>query len=274
MTAIETTPDITVTDHPIFSVFEGQRNSFLSVAKFNFHYAPEASWQMPIDGDTKSLATLHNGAPFVLEKQYGQGRVVAQYVKLSPKPTELGIWSNWSLNPVFPVYANELIGYLSASQRNYESNRIGDSLSIELAENQYEAEVRISSPGSLEGEQETITPQSIDGFYSIDIEENDSSGIWQIDLQPKEGNPEKRLLAVNVDAIEGDLQYLDRDDLATRLKGIDYEFSMSSQMSTGNEQLAGFRLSDMMFYSLLFILVMEQWLAYSASYHAKPIRTS
>ncbi len=262
-------PDITVSAHPVFRVFEGQRNSFLSIAKVNFYYAIESGWQLPENGETRVLASLQNRAPFVIEKKFGAGRVVTQYVKLSAQPTELGSWSNWCLNPVFPVYANELIGYLSASRRQFESRAVGEELRLELAEIDYEPEVRVRMPRTHEGEEIVLTPQAEEGKYLVDAGRSEVSGVWQFDLQPREGDLERRLLAVNVATGEGDLHYFDREGLAQRLKGIDYEFSLSSQMTAGNDQLAGFRLGDTMLYLLLAVLLVEQWLAYSASYHTK-----
>ena len=261
------TPDIVVSDHPVFRVFAGQRNSFLSVAKVNFFYATQPDWQLPANGETQILASLQNGAPFVAEKKYGAGRVVTQLVKLSPKSTDLGSWSNWSLNPVFPVYANELVGYLSATRRQFESLAVGEDLKLELPEADYEPEIRVRMPRTLVGEETILTPQAEGGSYLVDAGRSEVSGIWQFDLQPREGDQQRRLLAVNVATGEGDLHHLDRADLAARLKGIDYEFSLSSQMTAGNNQLAGFRLGDTILYLLIAILLVEQWLAYSASYH-------
>ena len=263
------TPDIVVSEHPVFRVFAGQRNSFLSVAKVDFYYALTPGWQLPTDGGVQTLASLHNGAPFAMEKKFGEGRVVTQTIKLSPKTTQLGSWSNWSLNPVFPVYANELVGYLSASRRQFESHTVGDDLNFELAEEQYEPEIRKRLPRSLEGEESVLTPQAVEGRYVVEAGRSETSGIWQFDLQPREGDPERRLTAVNVADGEGDLHYLDRGDLEQRLRGIDYQFSLASQMTVGSDQLAGFRLGDSMLYGLLAILIVEQWLAYSASYHSK-----
>ena len=75
-------------------------------------------WTPPTDGSVNVLARLRNDAPLVVEKQFGNGRVVAQLTKLSTGDTPLGRWTNWSLNPVFPVLANELVAYLSAGQKN------------------------------------------------------------------------------------------------------------------------------------------------------------
>ena len=264
------TPDITVSNHPLFRIFGGQRNSFLSVAAVNFYYAVDTAWKLPKSGKTSVLARLRNGAPYIVDQQFGEGRVVVQLSKLSPKSTDLGSWSNWSLNPVFPVYANELIGYLSASRRQSEEREVGTELVLKFPEADYEPEAQIRMPRSKGSETTTVTPQVEGGQYTVDAGRSEVSGVWEFELRPREGNVEQRLLAVNVPQGEGDLHHLDRDGLAKPLEGIDYEFSLASQMTTEGSTFAGFRLGDTFLYLLVGVLIVEQWLAYTTSYHSTP----
>jgi hypothetical protein len=259
------TADVVVTDHPVFRIFAGQRNSFLSVAQVNFYYAVEPQ-SREANPDVRVVARLQNDAPFVVEKKFGDGRVMVQLSKLSPKSTSLGVWSNWSLNPVFPVVANELAGYLTATQRTADVQDVGSELRFALPEEDYEPEVQVHTPGHAE--EVTLTPQTADGEYVIDAGRAPVSGVWQFGLQPRQDAPASHLVAVNVAKGEGDLHHLDRAALRRELSGIDYQFSMASEISGADEQLAGFRLGDTALVLLLLALIAEQWLAYKASYHA------
>ncbi len=276
----QTTADIEVTPHPIFRVFDGKRNSFLSVATVNFYYAVEPGWRLPISGNTRVLARLHNGAPLVVDKQLGEGHVVVQLTKLSPKQTELGSWNNWSLNPVFPIFANELVGYLSSSRRQDSVRTLREGLGLSVAEADYGPEIRLRRPGQTEVAATTLIPRATDGQLVIDSQAAlaegmaATSGIWQFDLSRRDGNREKRLIALNVPNGEGDLHRLDRQAVAKQLKGVDYLFSMATEMTTATNQLAGYRLSDSLLYLLVALLVGEQLLAYSASYHNRSSRGS
>ena len=156
--SLQAEPDVIVGDHPIFRVFGGQRNSFLPLIGVNFYYAVDPEWQAPARGDTHVLARLRNGAPYVVDKQIEDGHVVVQLSKLSPKSTALGSWSNWSLNPVFPVYVNELVGYLSATRRQFDQRQVGDEIAFALEESEYEPGVHARSPRASAGEIETIYP--------------------------------------------------------------------------------------------------------------------
>ncbi len=262
-------PDVRVTDHPALRVFAGQRNSFLSVAKVDIYYALDPKWSPPTTGDVRVLARLRNGAPFVIEKRVGEGRVVVQLCKLSPKPTELGPWSNWSLNPVFPVYANELVGYLSAARRRFDDRDVGTPLRLSVPESDYLPEVRVQAPGVAERGAVSVIASAKDGQYQIEAPGDAHSGVWQFQFKKRDGKDETRTAAVNVPTGEGDLHRLDREALAEHLRGIDYEFSLASQFSETEDQLAGTHLGDALLYLLIAALVSEQLLAYSASYHPR-----
>ena len=261
------TPDVHVTDHPLFRVFAGQRNSFLAVATIDFYYALDPLWAPPESGDVNVLARLRNGAPFVMEKRLGAGRVITQLCKLSPRPTELGAWSNWSINPVFPVYANELIGYLSATRRRFDGQGVDEPVQISLAEAVYEPEVRVRAPGTTEAAAVTITPAAKDGQYVVEAPGQVRSGVWEFELKTREGKQQTRLVAVNVPVGEGDLHHLDQAGLAERLRGVDYEFALASALTESEDQFAGVRLADALLYTLAGLLVAEQLVAVAASYH-------
>ena len=67
--------------------------------------------------------------------------------------------------------------------------------------------------------------------------------------------------------VRRDLDFLDASQLAVELRGIDYKFSLASRMSPEQIQLGGFELGDTLLYVLAAVLLLEQWIAYRASYH-------
>jgi hypothetical protein len=264
----EAVADVRVTDHPVFRVFTGQRNSFLGLAKVDFYYAVDPHWQPPSSGDVRVLARLRNGAPFVIEKRLGAGRVVTQLCRLSPRPTEeLGSWSNWSVNPVFPVFANEMVGYLSAARRRFDESRVDEPLRLILPEAEYQPEVKIRPPGVGDAAATSIVAAAKEGQFTVVPPEPVRSGVWRFELKTRDGKIENRNAAVNVSPTEGNLHLATQQDLAERLKGVDYEYSRASQFSEAEDQLAGWKLSDAFLYLLIGALVAEQLLAVSASYH-------
>src|SRR4051794_35114179 len=151
------TPDMQVTAHPIFQVLNGRRNGFLSVMMINYYYALQEDWLPPKDGTVQVIARVRNNQPLVLEKKFGKGRVVAQLTKLSSGDTPLGKWSNWSLNPAFPVLANELTSYLAASRQVDPLQLIGDDLVISVPDGKYDPHFRFTLPNK------SVSPNSTNG---------------------------------------------------------------------------------------------------------------
>ena len=258
--------DVTVSEHPLFRVFRGQRNSFLDMISVNLYYGIDKDQEFSLDGKTEVIASLKNGAPYIVEKQFGKGKVIVHLSKLSPKDTRIGVWSNWGVNPVFPVFVNELVGYLSSSRRQAEAREVGDYLELKLPESEYEAEATIHFPKSLDSLARTVIPSIQEGNLVVEAGVGDRSGIWKFGLQRRTAGLEQHLMAVNVSSEEGDLNYLDRTKLASRLKGVDYVYSLASQMRTSDTKFAGYQLQDSFLYLLLFVLLVEQWLAHRASY--------
>ena len=261
-----TSSDIVVSEHPLFRVFRDERNSFLEMVSVNLYYGIDREWEPPANGETRVLAELRNGAPYIIEKEFGEGRVLLQLSKLSPKGTRIGAWSNWSVIPVFPVYAHEMVGYLSATRRRADLKKVGDELELRVPEAEYEPEVSVQIPQSLDAHSETLIPQAQEGELVAAAGVGKRSGIWQFTLQKRGAGVEKRLMAVNVPTGEGDLDCLDREGLAQRLEGVDYDFTLVSQMQDSETRFAGYQLKDSLLYLLLAVLLVEQWLAHQISY--------
>lgn len=260
-------PDVLVTDHPIFRIFSGEKNSYLAVARFDFYYALESAWQAPKSGETTVLARLRNGAPLVVERRLGEGRVIVQLSKLSPEPDDMGSWSNWSVNPVFPVYASELVGHLSASRRRNEAAVVDQPITVAVDVDSYLPTTEVQAPGGEQSSRGATQAATVDGKLVFTAPQASRAGLWEFRLTKLDGKSDRRLVAANPPAEEGDLHIAEREEIAERLRGVDYQYLHASQLSDEGQELAGFRLSDAMLYLLLAALAGELLLAASASYH-------
>jgi hypothetical protein len=272
----ETAADVEVTDHTLFRVFAGRRNGFLPLVMIDYYYAIPEEWTPPADGSVNVLARLRNNEPLVVEKQFGSGRVVAHLTRLSSADTPQGAWSNWSLNPVFPLLANELVSYLAAARHSDPLHTVGDDLIVTVEQGKYDPTVRFSLPADIGGatarSEVSIDAASVGNQLTARLDDVAVSGIYNVLLQPVSGGSEQRVFAVNVPSQEGDLALTDRVELGRQLAGIDYELHDASDMELNSQQLAGFQMSDALLAMLIVILLVEQLLAYLASYHAPPLR--
>jgi hypothetical protein len=285
----ESTPDVEVTQHPLFQILAGRRNSFLPLVMVDYFYALADGWQPPVDGSAKVIATLRNEAPLVIEKKLGKGRIIAQLTKLSSGETRLGRWTNWSLNPAFPVLANELVSYLAVAHDDDPLLVVGDDLVVSAEEGKYESRFRILLPGkSSSGEAAGATGKSgglassrqeisveataANNQLTAKLENLAESGIYEAQLQPLSGTLERRDFAVNAPIGEGDLELTPSTELTRQLAGVDYEMHDAADMALNSQQLAGFQMGDALLGGLIILLIAEQLLAYLASYHIQPLR--
>ena len=287
----ETTPDVEVQQHPLFQVLAGSRNGFLPLLMVEYFYALQDEWEPPTDGSVQIIARLRNDAPLVIQKNFGKGHVIAQLTKLSSAETPLGRWTNWSLNPAFPVLANELVSFLALSHENDPQLSIGDDLIVSAEEGKYENRFRVVLPAKLGADDSslagpkpgasdlsrpelTIDATAANARLTAKLENLSESGIYEVRLQPTEGPLERRDYAVNAPTGEGDLALTSGPDLTRQLAGIDYQMHDAADMALDSTQIAGFQMGDALLGALVVMLLVEQVLAYLASYHLQPVRSS
>jgi hypothetical protein len=227
---------------------------------------------------------LRNNEPLVIEKKFGEGRVVAHLTKLSSSDTPLGRWSNWSVNRAFPVLANELISYLGTNRRSDPLLAVGDDLMVRVAEGDYEPTFVFSLPA--ESTSAANSPKSaprtrpevpidatpIQNELVAKLKDVAASGIYDVQLRSVAGGVERRAYAVNLPAEEGDLALVDRPELGKQLAGVDYQLHDAADMALSAQQLAGFQMTDALLAVIIVLLLVEQLLAYLASYHVRPLR--
>jgi hypothetical protein len=267
----ESAPDVEVSDDPLFRVLSGRRNSLLPLLMVDYYYAVVDDWSPPADGSTRIVARLRNQAPLVVEKTFGKGHVVAQLTKLSSGQTPLGRWTNWSLNPAFPVLANELVNFLAAGGDGDQVLRVGDDLVVTAPESQYESTIRLVLPGEGAARAEwelDATPAA--GELVAKLPEVAASGVYRAELALRQGGVERRDYAFNVATNgEGDLELVGREDLVRQLAGLNVQVHDAADMLVDREHLAGFQMGDTLLGVLIVLLLAEQLLAYSASYHIR-----
>jgi hypothetical protein len=269
----EATPDLEVTQHPLFQVLAGRRNDFLPLVMVDYYYALADGWMAQEKEGVRVLARLRNKEPLVVEKKFGKGRVVAQFTKLSSGDTPLGQWSNWSLNPAFPVLANELTSYLAATRQVDPLNEVGDDVVVSVEEGKYEPTVRFMLPAQDTTRAEVpIEATPSQGRLTARLADVAASGVYEAQLQPLEGDVENRVYAVNVAPGEGDLAIEPVAELTRQLAGVNFDLHDAADMALNAETLAGFGMSDALLALLVVALISEQLFAYMASFHAAPLR--
>jgi hypothetical protein len=272
---LEKGADLEVSDHPIFRVFAGERNSYLAAVSVDHYMAAPRRWSPEATSTTHVLARLRNQAPFCVEKKLGDGRIVAFTSTAAP------VWNNWARNPSFVVAMLELQSYL-APPPSLDANRlVGAPIELQIDPGHYQSEVRLLAPtdrGTTTADGDTVPGESStqvtgaapheggQGLRAV-FPEATTSGIYELQLTTTDNKAEVRRLAFNIEADEGNLNTIGPEELRTRLEGVAYEYHDAVDFRISTQDLAGTNLSQWMLYLLVAILVGEQALAYSASYH-------
>jgi hypothetical protein len=269
---LEKAPDVEVTDHPIFSVFAGERNSFLNLVVISRYFAVEKNWSPPAESSAKVIARLRNKAPLAVEHRFGDGRVVAVLTKASPQETSLGSWNNWARdNPSFVVAMLEMQSYLSAPRHPDNSRVVGTPLEVKLDTARYLPQVRFIVPGDRAGTSVSVDATAGGESHGAVLADTPKSGVYQAQLTLTDGTQKVERYSYNVNPEEGDLKKLDAVQLAGRLGSVRYEYHRSGDINYNPQQLAGFNLSESLLYALIAVLLVESVLAYACSYHPRPL---
>ncbi len=261
---LEPAPDLQVEKHFIFRVFASEQNPYLQTVTVQKYFGVPQSWDPPPDSATRVIARLRNGAPLMIESEYGKGRVMAFLSTLAPT------WNSWVRNPSFVAVMLDLQSYLARRPTESVSRAVGAPLELKLNPALYppEPKVRFAYPEQSARPPVTVNAtRSADGMWTASLPETDVSGFYEAQLTRADGSAETRRYAINVDPAEGDLAALDGERLASRLKGVKYRFQQAADFQAAATELGGYDLSEALLYALILLLVGEQILAWSASYH-------
>lgn len=298
---LERSPDVAVSDHPLFRIFAGERNTFLSSVIIERYFKTRRDWVPPAQSSVRVLARVRNGDPLIVEHTYGKGRVVAVLTTAAPE------WNNWGRNPSFVVLALELQAYLGMPAER-EEVLVGSPLRlVGLDAARYQPRAQLLPPG---GGPESVTgidavrpsPQEMEpdaganvphvsvgraetqgdgqsptasdrkhrgsgGELQFEFVDTEASGIYEVRLTTTAGAEEYRYFAVNVDPAEGDLATLQGRELAERLPGVRFDYRRAAEFRLAHQDVTGSELSQWLLYALVALLIGEQLLAYVASYH-------
>ncbi|MFM8891813.1 MAG: hypothetical protein ACKOTB_09385, partial [Planctomycetia bacterium] len=260
-------PDVVVEDHPVVAVLSGQRNPLLDAVRVERSMAFERTWDPATAPGLRRLLSLRTGGPLVVERPFGDGLAVAVLTTASPA------WNNWSRGtPSWVVVMLELESHLARGRRRAESLEVGEPLAVRLDPAVDEIEVDVAVPPSGAIVHQSAVP-GVDGRLVASFAETSVPGGYAARWRRLDGTERERVFAVNVSADEGQLERIGRERLDRGLAGIPFQYERAEQLQPDATTLAGVPLARPLLYLLAAVLVIEQLVAFSASYHA-PVRRS
>lgn len=268
--------DLVVSPHPVFDTFAGDRNPLLRRVTIEQYVRTKDDWQPDPAQPVEIAARLRNQAPLAVERRYGDGRVFAVLTSLAPP------WNNWSQDPSLVVVILKLQSHLAAAQRHDPEHLVAAPLELQLDPARYRPEVKFFLPAEnpsdrLEVERPAVLPRadaalSTSGLGRVTTgdgpQETAHAGIYDALVTTTSGAREARRFAVNVDSAEGDLALADPAQMAKGLEPLPFTFRQSDEFEGEVLDASGWNRSLLVMTLLIGLLLGEQALAYSASYHA------
>ena len=276
------TPDFVVENHPVFRVFHGQRNPFLSgVTVEHYIRAPDA-WKPDPQSTVRVLARLRNGQPLCVEKNFGDGRVVTFLTTVTPD------WNNWARNPSFVVVLLDLQAYLGSNRRRETPRLVGMPLDIQLEASRYRSDLSFVVPDSTSPAQNTVDQQAVHDPQNSEIlraslgrgrpgqrdDSVDRKGIYEAWAVTRDGKVEVSRFALNVDQREGDLHFVAPSELANKLESVKVHLRSWNEFEADQTAQAGFHWSNLLLGALIALLLGEQAFAYWCGYHVSKGRSA
>jgi hypothetical protein len=266
---LEQTPDLVVDqEHPMFSrMFASKYNSLVQLMMVDRYYASEKTWKPEDDVNVKVIANLRNGAPLMVEKRLGEGRVIAVLTTAAP------IWNNWAGGIPFPPILLDSQIYLGSTKVFNPIFDIGANYELSVPELEYQADVEFVVPDGGQGK--TISnPAKVDETDQsrrlARLDETDNAGVYEVHLKRAgDGAFEIRRFALNFGTAESDLESMTEQELRAVLENDDIQYRDADEFLAQVERQAGFALAEQWWFFLILVvlLCLEQLLGYSASYH-------
>ena len=277
-------PDLIADNHPVFEAFFGLSNSpfqFVRIQKFL-----ELEKELSDVGNSsvknnsspwKPVATLRNGQPILIDHSVGEGRVLYGLTAFDRQ------WTNWPQDPTFVVAALKMVGYLSSFRAPDSARLAGTPMRWDFSSQEMLPEIQVLCP-PLNGvgaksllninaipAGETAFQASLNAQSSQDTEETTRAIMaagnfewWGTTIQ---GERIVKNFARNTPPVEGETEKIALIDLNRTLSGVKFTYKSSESLGA-NTALAGFANRNMLLMALLLaLLLFEQWLAWSASYH-------
>lgn len=279
-----TEPQVTPTDHPILAPLKNLTASPFQLVEIR--QMLEVAGKLDGDGKVDIVALGPDRRPLILDKSFGSGHVVTVLTGLSSGTAATGSWSTWAQDPTFVVLSLRMMGYLGSFRRAPTSVAVGSPLVGTFVNEALVPGAEIYLPTKGENPRAKLThqvvPQSAEEPVSvklaIDLSKDNESveallrpGVFEVWMQTVDGEYRVRNVAHNVAAIEGNLARVTHNELEEKLRPIKITIQTAESLSgTGWSQEAASH-STLLLALLVCVLLVEQALAYSASYHVPTI---
>lgn len=284
------TPDLTVTDHPIFSILAGQENPLVDFVKINAFFPVDSA--APKAEGAKVIASLRDGSPLMIEHEFGQGRVLTCLTAAGPaslsetlqklavnaeSPGEQPptVWNNWasgSASPTFVVAQLEIARRLARKDRALPRRLVGEEIRETLDLALYRDDVEIITPDDqiikLKADHgQTGAEPTAAQSATFAFRETVTPGVYGLRKFRRDQASQETLLAYNVPPQESRLELISDDQLRKQLGNVEFTIQAPGARDWLRRESPGEDVRWWILWGLIVIGLLEQTLASRVSYH-------
>ncbi|HND50838.1 MAG TPA: hypothetical protein PLV92_00520, partial [Pirellulaceae bacterium] len=271
----EDAADIEVDDHPIFAMFQGERNPFIRMVTIEKYLKAKDSFAPPPGSTVRVAARLRNRQPLAIEHKFGEGHVVVFLTAIDKN------WNNWAQGPSFIGVLLKLQSFLTASRREIDPRVVGTPLEVDFDKDRFRSTVQFLAPAAKQGSRTLVEDQAQPvpnasgklrakigvGVGGVAASATQRAGIYEAWQQKATEGYEVSRFALNVDPTEGDLAHMESATLTAKLAPVRVKYSPAEQFELDAGDQSGMNRSLFVMALLILLLLIEQFVAYQFSYH-------
>jgi hypothetical protein len=194
--------------HPALQSFSGEGSAALAGVRVRRLLTTEMAALPP---ETRTLVSLPDARPLLLEGKVGQGRV---WMFTSTADVD---WNELPVTTAYLPLVQTGVIYLASSERSEPlaaDVRMPQSLQVRVPEGRQGVPITIVDPG---GKEARLFPQELDGRLKAQYDEAKVPGFYRLKAGSESG-----LAAVNAPLEESDLTDIQLDELRDKLPGIPF----------------------------------------------------
>ncbi len=273
----ERVADIVPENHPFFAPVFGMKNSPLDLVQVKEIVRPPLGWTAKKPDGVEVAATVRGDKnwPLIATKNFGNGKVVLVTTTVGP------LWNNWPRNGTFPPTMLIMEDWLAAGAYSKSKQSVGQTVKVDFDGESFQPRVTFTTPGNdpdtrlvfnKDARSDAATEKMLAslGGASVDLQSEVSRpGVYEAWLTSDGNTFESRRYALNVDTNESKLDIMTRQKISKQFEASKAKISRWDQFSSDVQQNAASSLSKFLLIVLILILLVEQILAYSCSYHPK-----
>lgn len=269
-------PQVAATEHSILQPLNRLSSSPFFALQIRKHWiATSDSVKQP---GVEVVATGPEGQPLIVDRPVGAGRVLALLTGFGQQ------LSSWAQDPTFVVLALRSLGYLGSFRRAPTEAPVASKIEMRVADTAVlpEGDVLLPSAGGQrvrllrtvdKDEKRAISKLSVSANMRENIDRSVldgllRSGIFECWMTNADGTFALKNFAHNVAPEEGDLEQLGHQEVAGQFPGVDLKVRSSANFVGGLSSRESSQ-SNLAMALLVLLLMGEQMLAYSASYHPR-----